>query len=288
MPEQKGKLRPWLYTGPALLILLFYLVYPTLGTIRLSFLGRRSEEYVGLENYRFAVASPPMLESFRNNLLWVIFFTAFTVSLGLVIAVLLDKVKYENLAKSIIFLPQAISFVGAGVIWKFIYDHRPAVGLLNAVLTGIFPDFSPIGWLVSSEIATYALIVIGVWMWTGYAMVIFSAAIKDIPAEVEEAARVDGASPWQMFWRITIPMISTTLAVVVTTLIITVLKVFDLIYVMTGGRYQTNVIANQMYYELFINRHNGRAAAIATILLLLIVPIMVVNVRQFQEQEAER
>jgi alpha-glucoside transport system permease protein len=285
---QQRSLRPWLYTAPVLLLLAFFLVYPSLATIRLSFMDARSDEYVGFQNYRFALTSPTMLLAYRNNLLWLVFFTTFTLALGLVFAVLTDKVKYESLAKSLVFLPQAISFVGAGVIWRFVYDFQPRVGVINALLAAIFPNIRPIGWLVNSQLATFALIVVGIWMWTGYAMVIFSAAIKDIPAEVEEAATVDGANAWQQFWRITVPMIASTIAVVGTTLIITVLKVFDLIYVMTGGQYRTNVIANQMYAELYISRHNGRAAAIAVVLLLMIVPVMLVNIRRFQEQEARR
>jgi alpha-glucoside transport system permease protein len=285
---QKNSLRPWLYIAPTLLILTFYLVYPSLATLRLSFYDAQSEEFVGFRNYIYAVTSVEMRQSYRNNLLWLIFFTTTTLAVGLIFAVLTDKVKYESLAKSLVFLPQAISFVGAGVIWRFVYDFQPSVGIVNAMLTAIFPDMRPIGWLVSSQLATYALIVVGIWMWTGYAMVILSAAIKDIPGEVEEAAVVDGASAWQMFWRITVPMIASTIAVVATTLIINVLKVFDLIYVMTGGQYQTNVIANQMYKELYISRHNGRASAIAVILLLMIVPVMLVNIRRFQEQEAIR
>jgi alpha-glucoside transport system permease protein len=178
--------------------------------------------------------------------------------------------------------------VGAGVIWKFIYDFNPNVGLLNAILTGLSPDAQPVGWLVNSDIATYALIVTGIWMWTGFAMVILSAAVKDVPQEINESARIDGANEWQLFWRITVPYIGSTIAVVATTMIINVLKVFDLVYVMTAGRYDTNVIANQMYKELFINRQNGRASAIAVILLLAIIPVMLVNIRRFQEQEAMR
>ena len=289
MPGQrKGDLRPWLYVAPVLILLTAFLVYPSLATVRLSFLGPRSVTWVGLQNYLFTFTSSTMLLAYRNNLLWLIFFTSATLAMGLVFAVLTDKVKYESTAKSLVFLPQAISFVGAGVIWRFVYDFQPRVGVLNAILTAVFPDMRPIGWLVNSDLATYALIVVGIWMWTGYAMVIFSAAIKDIPEEVEEAAVVDGANPFQMFWRITVPMIASTIAVVATTLIITVLKVFDLIYVMTGGQYRTNVIANQMYYELYITRNNGRASAIAVVLLLMIVPVMLVNIRRFQEQEALR
>ncbi|MFP4394460.1 MAG: carbohydrate ABC transporter permease [Anaerolineales bacterium] len=285
---RKGGYRSWLYVGPALLILTFFLVYPVFDTFRLSLYGPNSEKFVGLKNYIFAFTSTTMLQAFKNNVIWLIFFTIFTVVGGLVIAVLVDKVEYESTAKAVIFLPQAISFVGAGVIWKFVYDYNPDVGLLNGILTAIFPNFDPVGWLVNSNVATYAIIGVGIWMWTGFAMIIFSAAIKGIPDEIIDAARVDGANAWQMFWQITVPMIASTIAVVATTLIITVLKIFDLIYVMTNGNYNTNVIANQMYKELYINRNNGRASAIAVVLLLAIVPVMLVNIQRFQEQEAQR
>lgn len=279
---------PWIYIATALFFLTVFLVYPSLDTFRLSFYGPDSEEFVGIRNYIYAFSTDAMMVAFRNNALWLVFFTSVTVIGGLVIAVLVDRVKYEPLAKSLIFLPQAISFVGAGVIWKFVYDYNPDVGLLNAILTGLFPNANPIGWLVNSNITTYSLIVTGIWMWTGFAMTILSAAVKDIPEEIMEAARMDGANEWQIFWRVTIPMIGSTIAVVTTTMIINVLKVFDLVYVMTAGRYKTNVIANQMYEELYINHRNGRASAIAVILLVLIIPVMLVNIRRFQIQEAQR
>jgi alpha-glucoside transport system permease protein len=279
---------PWLYIGPALLLLGFFLLYPALDTFRLSFFGPQSDTFVGIKNYVYAFTTDEMLVAFKNNAIWLFLFTAFTVFGGLVIAVLLDRVRYEPLAKAVIFLPQAISFVGAGVIWKFVYDYRPGVGLLNAILTRFFPEMKPIGWLVDSEIATYALIVTGIWMWTGFAMTILSAAVKGVPDQIIESARIDGANEWQIFWRVTIPMINSTIAVVTTTMVINVLKVFDLVYVMTAGRYDTNVIANQMYKELYTNRQNGRASAIAVVLLVAIVPMMLVNIRRFQEQEARR
>jgi alpha-glucoside transport system permease protein len=277
-----------LYAGPAVLLLAFYLVYPSIETFRLSLYDSRSAEFVGLENYAYALTAPEMLSSFRNNLLWLVLFTFFVVMGGLVIAVILDRVRYESLAKAVVFLPQAISFVGAGVIWKFIYDYRPQVGLLNAIITGVDSDAEAIGWLVNSDIATFSLIAVAVWMWTGFSMVVLSVALKGIPQEIVDAARIDGANEWQLFWQVTIPMISSTIAVVTTTLVIIVLKVFDLIYVMTNGNFNTNVIANQMYKELYINRNNGRASAIAVVLLMAIVPVMLVNIRRFQEQEARR
>jgi len=280
---------PWLYVAPAIILLLAFLVYPAVDTFRLSFLGRNAAGYVGLDNYVYAFTSPEMHVAFRNNFVyWLIFATGFVVLGGLIVAVLADRVRYESVFKSIIFLPQAISFVGAGIIWRFVYDYRPQLGLLNAVIDGLFPDYRPIGWLVNARTATAALIIIFVWMWTGFTMVILSAALKGIPKEILEAARTDGANAWQTFWQIQVPMIASTIGVVTTTVIIFVLKVFDLVYVMTAGRYNTNVMANQMYRELYVIRHFGRSSAIAIILLLAITPMMFINIRRFREQEALR
>jgi alpha-glucoside transport system permease protein len=288
---RKRSVLPWLYIGPALLILAFFLVYPALNTLYLSLFDKRSENFVGLDNYIWALTSKEMLTAFKNNILWLVLFTALTVSLGLVLAVLLDRVRYEAAAKSIVFLPMAISFVGAGVIWKFMYAFRPAnvdqIGLLNAILRN-FTNLDPIGWIVNRTTNNFALIVVGIWIWTGFCMVILSAAYKGIPKELLEAARVDGANEWQVFWGITIPMMKPTIAVVATTMVINVLKVFDIVYVMTNGAFGTEVIANRMYKEMFHFRSFGRASAIAVILLVAIIPVMLVNIRRFQEQEAVR
>lgn len=288
---RRGGLSPWLYLAPALLILGVFLVYPTLNTIYLSFFDRHSQEFVGLENYQYAFTSKTMLITFRNNLLWLVVFTSMTVSLGLVLAVLLDRVRYESLAKSIIFLPMAISFVGAGAIWKFVYAYKPPgapqIGLLNALLS-LLPGFEPIGWVIEKAINNFALINVGVWIWTGFSMVILSAAYKSIPRELLEAARIDGASEWQLFWRVTVPSMKATIAVVTTTMVINVLKVFDIVFVMTNGNFDTEVIANRMYKEMFLFSNFGRASAIAVILFLAIVPVMIMNIRRFREQEELR
>ncbi|MFQ5855370.1 MAG: carbohydrate ABC transporter permease [Anaerolineae bacterium] len=290
LPDKtQQRVRPWVYVGPLLVILAVFLVYPTLNTVYLSFLDKRSETFVGLDNWGYALTSKTMLTAFRNNLLWLVVFTAATVSLGLILAVLLDRVRYETMAKSIIFLPMAISFVGAGVIWKFVYAFRPAgqpqIGLLNALVA---PFAQPVGWVIERTVNNFALIGVGVWIWTGFCLVILSAAYKGIPRELLEAARVDGANEWQVFWRIILPMMSSTIAVVATTMVINVLKIFDIVYVMTNGAFGTEVIANRMYKEMFAFREFGRASAIAVILLLAIIPVMVVNIRRFQEQEAIR
>lgn len=291
LPDKvQTRLRPWVYVGPLLVFLAFYLVYPTLNTVYLSFFDEQSEHFIGLQNYAWAFTSKTMLTAFRNNLLWLVLVTTFSVGLGLVIAVLVDRVRYESVAKSIIFLPMAISMVGASVIWRFVYAYKPAgvaqIGLLNAVLTGV--SLEPIGWLVNKATNNFALIAIGVWLQTGFCMVILSAALKGIPREILEAARVDGANERQVFWHVIVPMISSTIAVVATTVVISVLKVFDIVYVLTNGTRGTEVMANRMLKEMFSFLNFGRASAIAVILLLAIIPVMAINIRRFQEQEAVR
>ncbi|NEO38304.1 MAG: sugar ABC transporter permease [Moorea sp. SIOASIH] len=280
----------WVYLAPALALLTAYLILPTLNTIYISFLDKRSQNFVGLDNYIFAFTNPTMLIAFRNNVLWLVLVTGFSVALGLIIAVLVDRVRYELVAKSIIFMPMAISFVGASVIWRFIYAFRPAgseqIGLLNGIITSL--GFEPVGWLVERSINNYALIVIMIWLQTGFCLILLSAAIKGIPKDIIEAARIDGASEWQIFWKITIPMIRGTIAVVVTTVVIAVLKVFDIVWVMTGGNQNTEVIASRMIKEMFNYRNFGRGSAIAVILLLVIIPVMISNIRRFREQENSR
>jgi len=291
LPQRlQPRVRPWVYIGPALLILGFYLVYPTLNTLYLSFLDAKSERFVGLQNYLWTLTSPEMHIAFRNNLLWIVLMTTFSVGLGLIIAVLVDRVRYEPVAKSVIFLPVAISFVGASVIWRFVYAYKPAnvpqIGLLNAAIVAM--GGRPIGWLVDTAVNNFALIAVGVWLQTGFCMVILSAALKAIPKEILEAARVDGASEWRIFWQITVPMIGSTIAVVATTVVINALKAFDIVFVMTNGTRGTEVIANRMYKEMFSFLNFGRASAIAVILLLAIVPVMAANIRRFQAQEEMR
>jgi len=285
------RLTPWLYVSPVLLLLGFFLLYPSIETLRLSFFGPSSKNYVGFANYIYAFTNPVMVTAFRNNALWVIVFTTFTVGFGLILAVLLDRVRYEKIIKSIIFIPMAISFVGAGVIWKFVYAYRPAgapqIGLLNEIVT-VFGG-KPIGWLMDRPwVNNLCLIVVGIWVWTGFCMVVLSAAYKNIPRELLEAARIDGANEWQVFWKVTLPLLKPTVAVVATTMVVFVLKVFDIVYVMTNGNYSTEVIANRMYKEMFRWWNYGRASAIAIVLLLLIIPMMIINIRRFREQEAIR
>ena len=290
-----GRLQPWLFIAPALLLVTFFLIYPSIHTTVLSFFGRpysaRAEGFIGLENYNHFFTDKNMLTAFRNNALWVVILTTFTVSFGLIFAVLLDRVRYEKVIKSIIFIPMAISMVGASVIWKFVYAFRPAgaaqVGLFNAIVTAFGGE--PRGWLIERPwINNLCLILVGIWIWTGFCMVILSAAYKSIPKELLEAARIDGATEWQVFWRVILPLLKPTVAVVTTTMVVFVLKIFDIVYVMTNGNFSTEVVANRMYKEMFSFFRYGRASAIAVILLLLIIPVMLFNIRRFREQEAIR
>jgi alpha-glucoside transport system permease protein len=241
------------------------------------------------ENYRFALTSDIMRIAFLNNLTWIVVMVTATVALGLLVAVIADRVRYEPFAKAIIFLPMAISFVGAGVIWKFVYDFRPGadqIGLLNAVVVAL--GGGPVSWLTTPILNTLALILVGIWMWTGFCMTVLAAAVKGVPTELLEAGRLDGAGELEVFRHITLPTIMPTLAVVSTTMVINVLKIFDIVYVMTGGNYGTEVIANRMYLEQYTSFQTGRAAAIAIVLIAVIIPAMVFNIRRFREQEAIR
>ncbi|MEB2287659.1 MAG: sugar ABC transporter permease [Anaerolineae bacterium] len=277
------KLVPWMYILPASVLIAFFLLYPTARTFYLSFFDKRSQNYVGLDNYLFVLTSSTTRVAVRNNLLWMIAFPLWTVALGLLLAVLADKVRYEKLVKSIIFMPMAISFVGAGVVWKFVYAYRATevsqTGLLNAIVVALGGE--PVGWLLQRPLLNnLCLVFIGVWIWTGFSMTVFSAAYKNLPGEIMEAARIDGAGEWQLFWRITVPMLRPTIAVVTVTMMVFALKVFDIIYVTTNGLFDTEVMANRMYKEMFLYRNKGRASAIAILLFVTSVIILGTNVRR--------
>ena len=284
----KTRLTPFVFVGPAVAILAWYLFIPSLRSLYSSLLNADQTQFVGLDNYVYAFTSAPMLESFRNNLLWLVLGTGLSVIFGLLVAVLADRThpRFETIVKSLIFLPMAISMVGASVIWRFIYAFVPAgsaqYGLLNAIVVGLGGD--PVAWISLRPWNNLFLIVIMIWLQTGYAMVIQSAAIKGIPAELLEAARIDGANEVQVFFRITIPYIQGTIVTVATTIVIFTLKIFDIVQAMTGGNFGTQVIANEQYRQMFRAFHFGRGAAIAVVLLLAVVPVMYYNLRQFSEQ----
>ncbi len=288
----RPRLRPWLWLAPALAFLTVFLVYPTSGTLIRSLQNKAGTAFIGLDNYAWFFANDASLIALRNSLIWLVVLTLITVGIGLLIALIVDRVRYESVAKSVIFVPLAISMVAASVIWTFMYDYRvppePQVGTLNAVLD-VF-GIAPIAWVQVSEFAlnTVLLIVVMAWMWTGFAMVILSAALKGINPELLEAARVDGATERQVFRGITLPLLAPTIAVVTTTMIITALKAFDIVYVMTSGHFDTQVVAYQMIKQLYVDGNPGRASAIAVILLLAIIPVMAINIRRFRAQEAIR
>ena len=281
----KGRIRPWLWVLPAFLFLTIFLIYPTIRTF-INSLFDRSGKFIGFGNYSDLFASGDFWQVLVNNALWLVLFTGLVVVLGLVIAVLADRVRYETLAKAVIFIPMAISFVAAGVIWNFMYHINPDIGTVNAGITAV--GLEPQAWIQEWPRNTIMLIIVGIWMWVGFAMVILSAGLKGISTELLEAARIDGATELQVFFRIILPLLAPTIAVVATTVVITALKTFDIIYVMTGGLYDTSVIGFEFYREQFTNRDPGAAAAVAIILLIAIVPIMLVNIRRFQVQEAQR
>ena len=290
--RRRSAIRPWLWLLPALAFLFFFLIFPTILTILRSFQGAVAGTWVGLENYSWFFGSPDALIALRNSLVWVVFLTLFTVGLVLLIAVLVDRVRYESIAKSVIFVPLAISMTAAGVIWRFMFDYQspgsPQTGTLNGILSAF--GAGPISWLQVETLGlnTIFLIVVMAWMWTGFAMVILSAALKGISTELLEAARVDGATEWKVFRYIVFPLLLPTIAVVSTTIVITALKAFDIIYVMTNGNFGTQVIASQMIKESFTFGNFGHGSALAVILLLAIIPIMGLNINRFRAQEALR
>ncbi|MGH9233640.1 MAG: carbohydrate ABC transporter permease [Acidimicrobiales bacterium] len=294
LPEHyRESVRPYVYVGPALVILAVFLIYPVINTLVISLKDATGQDFVGLDNYEFVFTDESMLRSMRNTGLWIVFVPLVAVSIGLIFATMADRLtRGESLAKSLIFLPMAISFVGASVTWRLIYSYRPQgfgsnVGLLNGIKLGLGQD--PVAWLSQRPWNNLLLMVIMIWIQTGFAMVVLSSAIKSIPGEIIEAARIDGASELQVFRHITVPSILPTIVVVVTYMVINSLKVFDIVFVMGNAEAnQTEVIAERMIRWFFIANHDGRGAAIAVVLFVAVIPIMVWNVRQFREQEALR
>jgi alpha-glucoside transport system permease protein len=291
--RRAAKLRPILFVGPALALLGFYLVYPAVNTLFISFRNADGSEWVGFDNYERIFTESRYQIAIRNSLLWVILVPLVALVVGLAVAVLADKLgkRTESTMKSLIFLPMAISMVAASVVWTFMYAFRPEgfgeqIGLLNAVITNFGAE--PVDWLAQKPWNNLYLMVILIWLQTGFSMVILSSAIKGVPVELIEAARIDGASEWKVFTRITIPTIKSTIVVVWTTVIITVWKVFDIVWVMTGGRDDTQVVAQLMVQEFFTNRNNGVGAALAVLMFVAIVPILIINIRRFRAEEAMR
>jgi len=307
--EWTTRLQPFVFVGPAIAILFWFLAFPTLRTLWISFFGPNGtpsmplwnaitnpgeyfKDFQGLKNYAAVFTDRGMREAFRNNIFfWLLIATPLTVAMGLITAVLADRSKFERIAKSLIFMPMAISMVGAGIIWNFIYEVKPVdapqIGLLNALMVGL--GGQPQAWQAYTAISPWNnifLVVIVLWLQVGYALVLFSAAIKGIPEEIIEAARVDGATETQVFLGIMIPYIMGTIITVTTTIVIFTVKIFDVVWVMTGGQFGTEVIGTMFYRQSFIARNAGYGSAIAIILLLAVVPVMIYNLRQFNEREA--
>jgi alpha-glucoside transport system permease protein len=285
----RSQIRPWLFLLPALLFLSVYLVYPALDTFWLSFFDKNGS-FVGFGNYLWAFGDSNFQRSILNNILWLIVVPVFATGFGLVIAVLSDRLWWGNIAKSLVFMPMAISFVGASVIWKFVYDYRAAgqqqIGVLNAIVTGL--GLPPQAWITLPLWNSFFLMVILIWIQTGFAMVILSAALRGVPEETLEAARIDGASGIRIFFDIMIPQIWGTIVVVWTTITIVVLKVFDIIFAMTNGQWNTEVLANFMFKWMFVNFDYGRGSTIAVIIMLAVLPIMIWNIRRANAEEGTR
>lgn len=279
------------FLAPAGLLLTIGLLVPMGRTVLLSFRDRFGTSWVGLENFGWMFTQDDILLVLRNTVLWVILAPLAVTAIGLIYAVLVDRARYEWFAKSLIFMPMAISFVGASIIWKFVYEVRPEtadqIGLLNQVM--VWLNLAPQNWLVvrTGALNTLLLVVILVWIYVGFAMVVLSASIKAIPGEIVEAARIDGTNPWQMFWRITLPSIRPAVIVVVVTVSIATLKLFDIVRTMTGGNFGTSVVANEMFTQAFSQGELGRGSSLAVILFLLVLPIAFYQVRVMRQRREE-
>lgn len=280
-------IRPWIFLGPALFFLGLYLVYPVFDSVALSLHDRNGETFVGLANYQWLFQDNEFRQSLLNNLLWLLIVPAMSTFFGLIIAALTDRIGWGNIAKSLIFMPMAISFIGASIIWKFVYDYRAEgseqIGVLNAVVE--YFGGTPQAWITVPFWNNIFLMVILIWIQTGFAMVILSAALRGISEETVEAAVLDGANGLQIFFKILIPQIWGTIAVVWTTITILVLKVFDIVLAMTNGQWSTQVLANMMFDWMFRGGGDfGRGAAIAVIIMFAVLPVMVWNIKQANAQ----
>ncbi|MBD8876961.1 carbohydrate ABC transporter permease [Roseibium polysiphoniae] len=277
-----NSIRPWLFLGPAIALLTLYLIYPVINSVILSFYGPSGKSYVGTANYSWLISDAGFRESLRNNLLWLFVVPAASTFFGLIAAALTDRISWGNIAKSLIFMPMAISFVGASVIWKFVYDIRgeniEQIGLLNAIVVALGGE--PQAWITLPFWNNFFLMVILIWIQTGFAMVILSAALRGIPEETVEAAVLDGANPLQIFMKIKVPQIWGTIAVVWTTITILVLKVFDIVLAMTNGQWGSQVLANYMFDWMFRGLDFGRSATIAIVIMVMVIPIMIWNIRE--------
>jgi len=295
LPQKwEERLKPWVFAGVALAVIGLFLIYPAVRTFVLSFANATTTAWVGLENYTDLLSSRDFQITLGNTLLWIAVVPAVTVALGLGVAVLADRLgpQSEKLSKSIIFLPLAISGVGAATIWRFLYEARPAgepqIGLLNAIWTAF--GFDPVAWLTVDTLRfnSFLLMVVVIWAQVGFSMVLLSAAVKGVPVDTLEAARIDGANERQIFFRVTVPQIWSTVITVFITVLISVMKTFDIVFVMTNGNFNTDIIAVRFFNELFRNGDNGKAAAIVVMLMIAVIPVVAYQVRHFRAEEAAR
>jgi alpha-glucoside transport system permease protein len=276
-----------IFVGPALILLLAGLIIPAIRTIIFSFMDPDSLNFVGLANYRWMLEDPNVAIIMRNTILWLLVTPIFTTALGLLLAVMLDRIKRESVPKSLLFMPMAISFVGASIIWKFVYEYRSddvQIGLLNAIWS--FFGGEPVNWMLNKPLNTFLLMIILIWTQMGFAMVILSAAIKAVPADVVEASALDGAYGWRLFRLITFPMVKTTVIVVLATQVVGALKLFDIVRTMTGGNFGTNVLANEMYSQIFVQFDQGKGSALAVVLFICVMPILIYNIRSIRRERA--
>ncbi len=278
--NRANAVRPWLFLFPAIFALSLYLVYPVIGSLIRSLHNRAGDEFIGLGNYAFLFSDPTFLTALFNNALWALVVPASATFLGLVVAQLTDRLSWGNIAKSLIFMPMAISFVGASLIWKFVYAGDPDIGIINAIRDNF-------GWELVDPVQlpfwnNFFLMAILIWIQTGFAMVILSAALRGIPEETVEAAIIDGAGPLQLFFKIKVPQIMGTIVVVWTTITILVLKVFDIVYTMTGGNFGTDILPSYMMSFMF--RDDGRATAVAVVIMIVVLPVMIWNIRQARQE----
>ena len=277
-----------IFLAPALVLLLAGLIIPAIRTFLFSFMNPDSNAWVGFDNYYWMTQDPNIKTIMVNTILWILVVPIFTAALGLLLAIMLDRIKHESIPKSLLFMPMAISFVGASIIFKFVYEYREPdevqIGLLSTIVD--FLGGTPTDWMLSKPLNTFLLMIIYVWTQMGFGMVILSAAIKAVPADIVEASALDGAYGWRLFRNITFPMIKGTFIVVLATGVVGALKVFDIVRTMTGGNFSTNVLANEMYSQVFVQFDTGKGSALAIILFLLVTPILVFNIQSLRKERA--
>jgi len=286
--KKQRPLAIFVFLGPAVLLLVFGLLGPAIRTFLLSFKGSASQTWVGFANYKWLFTDESERIVLRNTVFWILFTPIITTGLGLLLAVLLDRMRRESVAKSLIFMPMAISFVGASITWSFVYKYanvnQPQIGLMSSLAKHL--GFTPTNWLLTQPLNTFLLMIIFIWSQTGFAMVILSAAIKNVPTDVMEASALDGATGWRLFRGVTFPMVRSTFIVVLATMVVATLKLFDIVRAATGGNFGTSVLANEMYSEVFIRYDAGRGAAMAIVLFLLVVPVLAYNIINLRRERS--